>query len=154
MDIVIYDPQKHKDQMIKLFKGYPEMFPDDEIREIVKNSIILGSERDIKLVAEENGIIHGFVELKETDNTQNVWQIKWIAVLKDTSRKGIGTALLDRALGKASAKSLSKVFVETSGRKEGMAARAFYEKSGFEKVSEIKNFYPDGESKVIFCKVV
>ena len=62
-----------------------------------------------------------------------------------------------RALTQAVEKTLADegerlLIVETSGTEDFAQARAFYEKCGYEKEAQIRDFYADGDDKIIFRK--
>jgi ribosomal protein S18 acetylase RimI-like enzyme len=46
------------------------------------------------------------------------------------------------------------LLAETSGQPEFAGARSFYQRCGYETEGEIRDFYTDGDHKIIFRKVL
>jgi ribosomal protein S18 acetylase RimI-like enzyme len=82
------------------------------------------------------------------------WNLWLIAVHPDRQRRGHGTALLrevERALAMRGERIL---LIETSGLPEFAPTRAFYGTCGFTEEARIRDFYQDGEDKVVFRKAL
>ena len=47
-----------------------------------------------------------------------------------------------------------RVYVETSGRPDYLPTRNFYERCKYTKAAELPEFYGEGDSKVIYVKVL
>lgn len=73
-----------------------------------------------------------------------------IVVKKQLRNKGVATELLERAIMRLKACRVEKVFLEV--RKSNQTAISFYLKNGFNKISERKNYYSDGEDALIMVK--
>lgn len=81
-----------------------------------------------------------------------VWNLYFIGVLPEQQGKGRGAALLDhveRGLSEAGARLL---LVETSGLDTFVRTRAFYAKNGYDEEARIRDFYADGDDKIVFRK--
>ena len=48
----------------------------------------------------------------------------------------------------------TKIYVETSSRPPFAPARAFYRRCGYQVDAVLKDYYDDGDDKVIFAKVL
>lgn len=72
------------------------------------------------LVAEEDGEVVGFVELKEDGDLDMLY------VRKDAVRRGIGQRLYNAAEQEARSRGLGRIFTEAS-----ITARPFFERQGF-----------------------
>ncbi len=73
-------------------------------------------------------------------------------LIPNKQRNGIGTLLLEyveRQVKKLGARIL---LIETSGLSSFEKSRNFYLKSGYEKEATIREFYKEGDDKVIFRK--
>ncbi|MFT3723875.1 MAG: GNAT family N-acetyltransferase [Hyphomonadaceae bacterium] len=81
-------------------------------------------------VAEENGVIAGFVSWK-TGIAPKVGEITLNAVHPDHGGKGIGTALYEHALAALKAAGMELATVGTGGDPSHAPARRAYEKVGF-----------------------
>ncbi|HPL63516.1 MAG TPA: GNAT family N-acetyltransferase [Syntrophales bacterium] len=84
--------------------------------------------------------------------TDNRFDLYWIAVDKGLQGTGIGKLLLEKA--EQSAREAGGVFmyVETSGRDDYLKTRHFYENQGYLEVACIRDFYRDGDDKIILAK--
>lgn len=84
-----------------------------------------------------------------TDGTYNLYLI---AVRKDQQGKGIGTQLTSYVESLLKSKGNRILLVETSGLPEFELTRMFYDKCGYSREAVIRDFYREGEDKVIFRK--
>lgn len=71
-------------------------------------------------------------------------EIVFLAVANSFRRKGYAYKLIGECVKFCKEKNLEKIFLEV--RKSNFGAIALYEKAGFKKIGERKNYYPDGES--------
>lgn len=94
-------------------------------------------------VYEEEGEVCGYVGVLTADDAE----IALIAVKREMRRKGIGEALLERALESAFSKGCKNVFLEV--RISNLPAKSLYQKFGFVPVYVRKRYYPDGEDALV-----
>lgn len=71
-------------------------------------------------------------------------EIVFVAADCSHRRKGYAQKLIAECISFCKEKSLENVFLEV--RASNFGAIALYQKSGFKKIGERKNYYPDGES--------
>jgi ribosomal-protein-alanine N-acetyltransferase len=86
-------------------------------------------------LAEDTEAIVAFLVAHRVADT---WEIENLAVVQANQRRGIATLLLDALLKSIAG---SEVFLEV--RESNLAARRFYEESGFAKIGRRKNYYRD-----------
>lgn len=84
-----------------------------------------------------------------TDGTYNLYLI---AVHKDYQAKGIGGQIMSYVESLLQSMSKRILIVETSGLSEFELTRKFYDKCGYNREAVIRDFYRDGEDKVVFWK--
>lgn len=84
-----------------------------------------------------------------TDGTYNLYLI---AVHKDFQGKGIGGQIMGYVERLLQSKGKRILFVETSGLPEFELTRKFYDKCGYNREAVIRDFYRDGEDKIVFWK--
>jgi ribosomal protein S18 acetylase RimI-like enzyme len=106
----------------------------------------------IAITLEENGIIDGFAYYAPADMTDRTWQLWWIVVRKDTQGKGAGGKLLHHAEKDIRHHNGRLLFIETGSLPHYELTRKFYRKHGYEEHAQLKDFYAEGDSMVIFRK--
>jgi ribosomal protein S18 acetylase RimI-like enzyme len=84
-----------------------------------------------------------------TDGTCN---LLLIAVDPVAQGRGLGTALMARIESDLAAAGARILLVETSGKEEFARTRAFYAMLGYDAEAMIRDYYADGDDKVIFRK--
>jgi D-alanine-D-alanine ligase len=105
----------------------------------------LGAELDARLV--------GWICWGPTPCTLGTYDLYWMAVDPAVQGSGIGTALLTEMERRLS--GLARlIVVETAGRLDYAATRAFYQARGYAAVSTIPDFYAPGDDQVVFVKRV
>jgi D-alanine-D-alanine ligase len=82
------------------------------------------------------------------------FDIYWIAIRQELQGIGLGSALLSRAELEIRRAGGRRVYIETSGRADYEKTRAFYDRKGYMVEALLKDFYADGDDKVIFVKAL
>jgi ribosomal protein S18 acetylase RimI-like enzyme len=101
---------------------------------------------------ENDGMITGFISYGPIPLTENRYDLYWIVVDPAYSRHGIGSQLLtamEEELGQAGP---GHIYIDTSSTEGYAKARAFYEKNGYHIASLLKDFYRDGDDRVLYLK--
>jgi ribosomal-protein-alanine N-acetyltransferase len=98
------------------------------------------------LVLEEKGEVQAFIVARQM---QHEWEIENIATAPDARRHGLGTRLLGEMMAIAYSSAAQEVTLEV--RESNDAARALYEKWGFEQSGRRKAYYTSPvEDAIIF----
>jgi ribosomal protein S18 acetylase RimI-like enzyme len=84
--------------------------------------------------------------------TTGSFDLYWIVVLPEHAGKGVGKKLMAAAEEQIAAADGRKIYVETSSRPGYAAARAFYLGNGYTAAAEFKDFYADGDDKIVYVK--
>ena len=84
--------------------------------------------------------------------TSGTWNLYLIAVHTDHQGTGVGTQLMSYVEGLLKSKGERILIVETSDLKEFSLTRKFYEGINYQKEAHIREFYDEGEGKVVFWK--
>jgi GNAT superfamily N-acetyltransferase len=84
--------------------------------------------------------------------TESSFDLYWIAVAPGEQGKGAGRDILLQTELVATEQGATKMFVDTSGRPQYAATRAFYERMGYSVAARLEDFYAPGDSKVIYGK--
>ncbi len=93
----------------------------------------------------------GYIVFGPTPLTVGTYDLYWLVVDKAVQGKGLGRKLVQFVARAVRERGGRLILAETSGRKEYEPTRAFYERTGLRKVSEIEDFYRLGDSKVTYA---
>ena len=109
---------------------------------------------DVWFVAEGDGAIRGFLYAateRFTEGTRNVFAM---ATAPEWKGQGIGTALMTSAENHLVERDDRIVLVETSSRPQFDSTVAFDKARGFEQEARIRDYWADGDDKLIFRKAL
>lgn len=105
-------------------------------------------------VIKAGNVVAGFAVFGLAPLTDRCWDLYWIGVAPRFSRKGIGEALVrymeDIVIGQHG----RQIHIDTSSLPSFVPACRFYEKMGFLKTACLKDYYRQGEAKIIYVKVL
>ncbi len=101
-----------------------------------------------------NSELVGYICFGPIPMTDNCYDLYWIAVDEKFSRRGVGRKLLEFMEGFAVREGARRIYVDTSSTPPYEPARSFYEKHGYHLACLLKDFYREGDHKVIFMKEV
>ena len=94
----------------------------------------------------------GYVCFGPTPLTDGVFDLYWIAVDPNRQGQGIGQLLLKFVENEVRRERGRMLLIETSSKESYGPTLRFYERSGYDEISRIKDFYRIEDDKVIFCK--
>jgi ribosomal protein S18 acetylase RimI-like enzyme len=106
------------------------------------------------LDARDEGVseVLGYVCFGPTPLTESTYDLYWIAVEKLKHRGGVGKRLLKFAEEETVRRGGRMLLIETSSQETYGGTIQFYEKTGYELVGKIKEYYKPGDDKLIFAK--
>jgi GNAT superfamily N-acetyltransferase len=84
--------------------------------------------------------------------TVNRYDLYWIVVKAGFHNMGIGKFLLKQIEDKVSELDGERIYVETSSKQSYESTRKFYLNNNYVVEATLKDFYDNGDSKVIFMK--
>lgn len=137
---------------LKIVVDSSELFPSEYLDEMTSDYFNNPETQDIWFTCIDNDkpVAIGYcVPEKLTDGTYNVLAI---GVNKDFQRQGIAREMMnyiEQFLQKSDGRIL---IVETSTDDAQIGARVFYENIGYKNIATIKDFWKDGEDKIVFWK--
>ncbi|MFN2637588.1 MAG: N-acetyltransferase family protein [Gemmatimonadaceae bacterium] len=94
----------------------------------------------------------GYVCFGPTPLTESTYDLYWIAVDKSKHRGGVGKRLLKFVEEEILRRGGKMLLVETSSQETYGGTIQFYERTGYELVGKIKEYYKPGDDKLIFVK--
>jgi ribosomal protein S18 acetylase RimI-like enzyme len=103
---------------------------------------------------DSNGSLAGYICFGPIPMTEGCYDLYWIAVDEAFSRRGVGGKLLAFMEEFVIKKKARRIYVDTSSTPPYEPARSFYEKHGYHVACFLKDFYREGDHKVIFMKEV
>lgn len=102
----------------------------------------------------DRGMLNGYVCIGQRPLTKSAYDLYWIAVNPNVQSKGIGSGLIKYIEEHIKNKKGKLILIETSGKPSYEKERKFYEKNFYNKITEIKDFYDEGDSLVIYGKYI
>ncbi|HEX9294512.1 MAG TPA: GNAT family N-acetyltransferase [Polyangiaceae bacterium] len=101
---------------------------------------------------EEGDRVLGYACFGSAPMTQGSYDLYWLVVDQEARRTGIGRELLASVEGSLRRSGARLIRVETAGLDSYAAARAFYERSGYEEAARIRDFYWPGNDLYVYIK--
>ena len=129
-----------------------ELFPSEMLDEMITPYFEDPNSEEIWFTTIENGkpISIGYcAPEKLTEGTFNLYAI---GVRGDIQGKGIGRQMMDFIETELKQKGHRILIVETSGTTDFELTRKFYENLGYTKEAVIRDFWTEGDDKVIYWK--
>ena len=139
-------------QDLKAVIDSSELFPSELLDEMIADYFNNPSSEDIWLTKDEEGIPVAIAYCAPEKMTEGTYNLYLIAVRKEYQGNGIGAKIMsyiEKLLREAGHRVL---IVETSGLPEFELTREFYDKCGYAREAVIRDFYQEGEDKVVFWK--
>lgn len=146
--------------------GFFHDFEIDVAVELVQERLTLGlaSEYYFTFADDAAGCTVGYACFGPIACTVGSFDLYWIAVHNDRRGRGLGLELMRlaeaamrTALPGSAGKPLSpgrRVYVETSSQPKYEPTRTFYLKCGYTEEARFRDFYADGDDKVVYSKTL
>jgi len=96
----------------------------------------------------------GFSCYGEIPCTKASYDLYWIGVHNDFRGKGIGIKILQETEKHIVLLSGKRVYIETSSTEKYAPTQNFYIKSGYILEARLKDYYNDGDDKLMYSKVI
>ncbi len=131
-----------------------ELFPSEYLDEMISDYLNNPNSQDIWFTYIDNNtqVAIGYcVPEKFTEGTFNLLAI---GVSEDSQRKGIASEMMKYIEQLLKNKEGRILIVETSSDDAQIGARNFYPKIGYTQVGVLKDFWKDGEDKIVFWKKI
>ena len=136
---------------IKLILADTELFPPDMLEELIEPFLQGNEQRDRGLVCETlpDGVV-GFSYTRFEELADSVWNLLAIGFRADQQGSGFGTQLIEEVERSLTGERL--LIIETSSLDNFNNTRNFYQSRGYVQEAVIRDYWADGEDKIIFKK--
>ena len=106
----------------------------------------------VDVVEDDSAAVQGYVCFGPTPLTDGVFDLYWIAVDPKQQGHGFGQILVRYVENEVRRRNGRMLLIETSSKEMYGPTVRFYERSGYDEISRIKDFYRIADDKVVFCK--
>lgn len=130
-----------------------ELFPSEMLAEML-TPYLAGETEAFWLTCHRNGEAVGLCYTVPEDLADGTWNMLALAVRPDLQGKRLGAALVRAAEQRLKDKGQRILIVDTSGTEGFALTRKFYAQNGYEEEARIRDFWADGDDKVIFRKAL
>lgn len=124
-----------------------ECMPHPWVRDDIRS--LISDDKKMALVAEEDGDIAGYVGASFVLDEAEIGNI---CVSSSYRRRGLAAKLLTALENELKSKGVSVIFLEVENTNKG--AIALYEKQGFLKYNERKDYYGKGKDALLYRKEI
>ena len=128
-----------------------ELFPAEMLPDMIAPALA-GFNEDSWLTCLQDGAPVGLCYTAPEELTEGTWNMRAIAVLPAAQGLGLGAALVAAVEADLREQGARVLIVDTSGTDDFAPTRAFYTKNGYTEEARVRDFWADGDDKVIFRK--
>jgi D-alanine-D-alanine ligase len=106
------------------------------------------------LVYELAGRVAGFVCYGPIPGTQTSFDVYWISTDVALQNQGIGRRMMAEAEERMRRCGARRIFIDTSAKASYLKTHLFYESIGYVKEAVLRDFYTQGDDKLIYSKTL
>ena len=152
MNPVIRKIKKDDLQYLKDVLNSIELFPSEMLEDMISDFFNNPETEEIWFTATENGMPISIGYCAPEKLTEGTFNLYAIGVKGDIQGKGIGKTMMKYLEELLKQKGHRILIVETSGTDDFEITRKFYEKLDYSKEAVIRDFWKEGDDKVIYWK--
>ena len=130
-----------------------ELFPSEMLPEMLAPALA-GETEAFWLTCHKDGEAVGLCYTVPEELAEGTWNMLALAVRPDLQGEGLGAALVAATERHLTQKGQRILIVDTSGNDDFALTRKFYAKNGYEEEARIRDFWADGDDKVVFRKAL
>ncbi len=112
-----------------------------------------GNSKDLWYVADDNGLA-GVLYCVPEPMTSGTWNILMLLVNPNRQGQGYGKTLMNYIEQTLVERGERLLIVETSSLDNFESARGFYSNCGYKEEARIRDFYAEGDDKIVFSKAL
>ncbi len=137
---------------LKLVLDTLELFPSEILEDMMADYLNNPESGDYWFTATENDqpISIGYCAPEQL--TEGTYNLLALGVKNDIQSKGIGSKMMDYIEGILTEAGHRILIVETSSTEAFQSSRKFYEKHSYTQEAVIRDFWSDGDDKVVYWK--
>jgi len=129
-----------------------ELFPSELLEEMIQPYFEESSKEEFWVTYEVNGVPVAVAYYAPERMTSGTYNLHLIAIHPDFQGKGIGQDMLNFVENHLRDRGERILLIETSGLPEFEKTRDFYKKNNYHQEAVVREFYAQGEDKIIFWK--
>lgn len=152
MNPTIRKVKKDDLQYLKDVLNSIELFPSEILEDMISDFFNNPETEEIWFTATENEMPISIGYCAPEKLTEGTYNLYAIGVRSDIQGKGIGRTMMKYLEEELKKKGHRILIVETSGTDGFELTRKFYENLGYSKEAVIRDFWKDGDDKVIYWK--
>ncbi|MDJ0377998.1 GNAT family N-acetyltransferase [Cryobacterium sp. PH31-L1] len=112
------------------------------------------SEGHALLLNIEDDILRALAYFQPMPAADRVWDLTMIAVQPDVQGRGFGAHLITAVEETLRSQGARLIIVDTSATEQYDLARKFYAKQGYTEEGRIRDYWADGDDKIVFRKLL
>ena len=152
--MIIRTTKEHKEALFNILSESGQ-FDADALAHVMEtlDAYLENPEGEIWFTAVEDKPV-GFAYCAPEPVTSGTWNLLMLWTKEGYEGKKFGSSLVSSVENELKKREARLLIVETSQLPEFETARSFYEKCGFIFEAEVKNFFAQGDNKLIYTKSV
>ena len=129
-----------------------ELFPSDMLDDMMADYLDNPNSEEIWFTAIDNEVPISIGYCAPEKLTEGTYNLYAIGVRSDIQASGVGTKMMSFIEQYLKDRQTRVLIVETSGSDDHKLTRNFYEKLNYAKEAVIRDFWSEGEDKIIYWK--
>ena len=152
-EMMIIRATKHEDQTdLRHVLDETRLFPSELLADMLGGFLSVGQSGEIWLACEVGARAAGFCYCVPETFADGTWNMRGLAVLPLVQGKGYGAALVAGLEAVLRNRGQRILIADTSGTEAFAGTRAFYAKTGYTEEARIRDFWAEGDDKVVYRK--
>jgi ribosomal protein S18 acetylase RimI-like enzyme len=128
------------------------LFPREMLPDMIRAFFSEREINEIWLTCDDNGLPVGFCYAAPEKLAEGTYNMLAIAVLSSFQHKGYGGAIISKLEDMLREQGHRIIIADTSGSDEFAKTREFYKKNGYTKEAVIRDFWSEGNDKIVYWK--